>query len=330
MGIKLTGRDKKNSDDLEKTKKNESKILKDNEISDHYYFNKRSKKIIWIFLPIFFLLCGFFINFQIKSLLLSKQEVFLRKALPCEIFYSENNVKYFLPGLVFKEVLIPKECFDLPGALKFDKIVVDFAGIGIYPYYGLKFNLSAKYAKSTFILYTIISYKKIVFRIDDTIVNLEDFLVNFDSWPKVSGELNLKSFFKLKNNKIIDEFHLNMKIQKLQLPGMNITGLEIPPLSIGNLFFEAHQEASNRVKVNDFSVGDKTSPILANFNGIVEVAQNSMLNSNLDLKGGVKFSEAFLKSFPILPLLMKKYTLRNDFYQVKVEGTLSNPMANPL
>ncbi|MBF0360045.1 MAG: hypothetical protein HQK49_03500 [Oligoflexia bacterium] len=316
--------------DLDKSKKNESKAFKDNEISERYYLDLKFKKIIWIVVPIIFLFVGFFINFQLKSLLLSKQDLLLRQVLPCEIHYSDSDIKAFLPGLIFKNVLFPKECFGLPGILKLDKVSANFSGIGIYPYFGLKFDIVAIYGKSVVKLYSIVSYKKLILKLEDTILNLEDFIINFDSWPKISGELVAKSFIKIKNNKTIDELHLNLKIKNLQMPGMNITGLEIPPLIIGNLFLEAHQESNNRIKVSDFSVGDKNSPIVASFNGFIELNNSSITNSVLDLKGGVKFSEGFLKDFPILPLLMKKYTTRNDFYQIKVEGTLVSPLANPI
>ena len=95
-----------------------------------------------------------------------------------------------------------------------------------------------------------------------------------------------------------------------------------------NLFIKAQQTQGQKLEIEQFVLGNAQSPIKANFKGHIMLNMRQPTHSAMVLKGEVFLSEEFLTEFALIKLFLDRFTKKDEYYQLTITGTMSNPSFN--
>ena len=79
-----------------------------------------------------------------------------------------------------------------------------------------------------------------------------------------------------------------------------------------------------------FVIGDLDSPIRANFKGDITPNSSNFLFSRINLQGEVAFGQSIKDNFGILLNFFNAFPTKDKFYQMRLQGTVGQPLPKPL
>lgn len=300
------------------------KSVKDNEIQDKDYLFPY-KKIYVTLTIIFCFFIGLFLNFPLKKMTKNFIEGKIIATLPCPLSYEEMDIGFFLPKIVFKGLTVPGECLGSQQYLKFKEAMVIFRGFGLSPL-GIKIRLEAMSNSSLFNVTVVQSWDKRLINIDQSRLSLRE-LSEIFNFPKIFGDILIDSSAEIDKQNNLLNLQLQLSSNNLEIPVQRIMGFDIPSLPLQPLSLVAALKQKNEIQVTQVKVGSEKTPIRAQFKGSIHYTPPMPSRSELDLQGQVGFADAFLQQFPILPrIILKKFDNIDGNYQMKIRGTLSEPL----
>lgn len=307
-----------------------AKKTKEKDLIDSFYEKPKIKRTIWVLLIILFFSLGFFNNFDLKKILSNKITVLMNKNSVCKIQFPSPEISFFIiPELAFKKLSIPGECLGLYQDLVLNEVAIQFWGPSIFPF-GLKSKIKLNYNKNNLETKLVFSFSSLFAFLDNAKIDLKNISGILPNAPKISGSLNVNLESKISYKGKLELLNLSVNSSNLNIPPQNISNFDLPALPLNLLKLDINQETQNSLRLKELNLGDDaTSPLAANFNGKIQLNQMALPYSNIDLKGSLKLKEALTNTLPLLKLLLKKYPLVGDSYQMKIGGTLSMPVPSP-
>ena len=127
------------------------------------------------------------------------------------------------------------------------------------------------------------------------------------------------------NKEGLTELKLNLRSNNLVIPPQKVAGLTLYTLKLNDLLVQAMLEGK-KLKIKDIILGDANSPIRANYKGHINLLKRNMLNSKMDLRGEIKFSDKFIEDYSLLKFVLTKFDKKDDFYQINLKGPLMRPI----
>lgn len=286
-----------------------------------YSFPKLGKGKL-IFTAILLVLFFAIYSFPIVKTLDNTINKALKISSTCRISYKNYGFELFLPKLVINKLKIPAGCFDSEGnAIVFDKVNLLFRGLSFAPF-GPSFKLETNIFKNEVSAYIAAGISGIAVNIQENTIDISK-LVKNSSPLKIDGKLLLNTLVK-SNYSEINELKLIIQSKDLMVPEQKIMGLTIPKLDLKNFYVKANTSQKNKIKVSDLILGDTQAQIRANFKGNISPNLRNMLFTNFDLKGEIAFDKNFIESFAIIKLFMNKFTKKDEFYQMRISGSLKD------
>ncbi len=294
-----------------------------NELEEVDYTLPRIGKSKWITVILAVLILSIFMYFPISYKIKSVLRQNISKIPGCPLQYKEIGTELFLPKLFIEGLTIPMSCFRQYGQpIKLEKAYLYFRGFSFSPF-GPHFKLETELNKNPISAYITAGIGGIAFNIRENTFDLNKVLRPFPKF-KMSGTVNLDALVRIKSSKLTD-LKLNIRSKNFHLPAQSISGLTLGNMAINDLLIQTEMEDS-KLKVRDIILGDTNSPLRAKFNGDIKMHSKNIKMSTLNLKGEVAFSQSFLDNYVIIGMLMKKYDKKDEFYQLKIGGTLGNPI----
>ena len=294
----------------------------DNELEEIDYELPNASKSKWIagILGILFvsIFLYFPISYKVKSLLRTN----ISKIPGCPLKYKSISTELFLPKLIVDGLSIPMSCFKQYGQpIKLNKTYLYFRGFSFSPF-GPHFKLETEINKNPISAYLTAGIGGIALNMRENKLDLDKVLKSF---PKVkfSGIVEVDALVRLKSGKLND-LKLNIRSKNFMLPAQSIQGFTLGNMKINDLLIQT-QMTDNKLNIKDIILGDTDSPIRAKFNGDIKMHAKNIKMSTLNVKGEVAFSQVFLDKYMIIGMFMKKYDKKDEFYQLKIGGTIGKP-----
>jgi len=284
------------------------------------FINKKMKLVL---ISLFFLLSGILINFPFSEII----SLYTSKVLDnpsCPISYNKHNIYYFPPGISIKELLIPAICSQNNFSnLKLKQLNIKFNGPSFFPP-GVRLGLYGKTNKSHFKIDSLFSFSSLKLRINNSSINA--LLINNLTGQNelLDGLFNIKALISLKNNKLSNG-NFSATSKNLKVNSKMIMGFQIPMMKINTFKAIGKVVNSKLIKISNFTIGDSLSPVIIRLKGKINLNQNNIMSSILDLKGEIKFSENFLNQMAILKLMLNGKKKSNGFYSILLSGRISAP-----
>ena len=284
------------------------------------FINKKMKLVL---ISLFFLLSGILINFPFSEII----SLYTSKVLDnpsCPISYNKHNIYYFPPGISIKELLIPAICSQNNFSnLKLKQLNIKFNGLSFFPL-GVRLGLYGKTNKSHFKIDLLFSFSSLKLRINNSSINA--LLINNLTGQNelLDGLFNIKALISLKNNKLSNG-NFSATSKNLKVNSKMIMGFQIPMMKINTFKAIGKVVNSKLIKISNFTIGDSLSPVIIRLKGKINLNQNNIMSSILDLKGEIKFSENFLNQMAILKLMLNGKKKSNGFYSILLSGRISAP-----
>lgn len=300
-----------------------TKRYEDNVITAETYQISTSFKLKIVVAALLLALFGLFMNFPMVGDLDKKLEAMIKSNPRCPITYSKLDLSYLFPKVNITKPVIPGVCFNNPSnKLKLDSVNTSFIMPSFLPP-GLKFHTEIKGLNSEINLYPRVSAGATDIRITKSSINAK-FINAFTAFPNLlNGLFNLEGFFKLNKNHL-DSGVLKLNSENFSIPAQTINFFNIPELLLKkfNLVLKIEK---NKVVVNQLLIGLEDSPIRAEINGTIMLNQRMINLSVLNLKGKIKFSADFMKSFSILEMMLAQAKPKDGFYSFTLSGTMAAP-----
>ena len=187
---------------------------------------------------------------------------------------------------------------------------------------GIKVNTNILQGKTNLKISTALSFDTQTIRIPKSRIQSELIGEILGGKFLLKGFFQLESLLKIKNGKPVNG-SIKLKSTNLKLPSQAIQSFNFPMINLGNFLLKGNYQQSGKFLVQEFIIGNQDSPILAKITGSIQVNQNHITESILNLEGKVKFSKSFQKKFPILNLLIGgKKTDKNGFFNLTLTGPL--------
>lgn len=246
----------------------------------------------------------------------------LTKIQGCPIQISELNFELFSPKIIIPKTTVPKRCLGQSGSpIILEQTKLLFRGFTFSPF-GPHFKLETNLLSNNIeaLITTGISETKV--NINDNKISLQSLQEVFDQ-VKLNGDIKINAVVNLKSNKLND-LKLTMNSSNFGLSSQKVQNFNIYALKIRNLNLIAEMD-KGKIQLKNFILGDKDSPIRANFKGFITPNNNDFSRSISNLKGEVAFSKEFEEQYSFLNLLMGGYTKKDRFYQLEIKGPLGYP-----
>jgi type II secretion system protein N len=294
----------------------------ENELEQIDYELPTASKSKWIsgvaFVLIFSIFLYFPISYKMKSLIRNN----ISKIPGCPLEYKNISTELFLPKLIVEGLSIPMSCFRQYGQpIKLTKVFLYFRGFSFSPF-GPHFMLETEINKNPISAYITAGIGGIALNIHKNKLDLDKVLQAF---PKVkfSGTAEVDTLVRFSSGKL-DDLKVNIRSNNFMIPAQSIQGFNLGNMKINNLLIQMQMEGK-KLKIKDIILGDTESPIRSKFSGDIKLHDKNIKMSTLNVKGEVAFSQSFLDKYMIIGMFMKKYDKKDEFYQLKIGGTIGKP-----
>lgn len=288
-------------------------------------------RLRYIIFSVAIFLLGFSLYYPLMNTVNSKIRAQLNHIPGCAIDYNDTKIELFFPKFIISDIVLPKTCFGQHGTpIKISKLNLNFRGLSFSPF-GPHFKVETTIFDTFLESYVTIGLNEIVLNQKESLINLQK-LEPVIPGLKFFGNLSLDAIVKIKGQQL-NAFKLNIRSKDLTLPGQNIRGFKLQTINLNNLLLKVQLNESSKnkkIEIQDFILGDDEADIRANFKGHINLNQQRILSSSLDFPGEVAFSNDFLQKNAIVKLFMNQFNKRDQFYQIKITGTLARPIPKPL
>jgi len=289
-------------------------------------YKSKIQKFILIFLCsllfVFSFISYFPIGDKIKSMIQTPQS-------QCKIDFDDITFEWFLPKLVIKNLDVPAQCLGKSGeSYTFDYVKASYQLVSFSPL-GLPFKLETELNGLPITLYYVQGIGVQHIRLKDHEFSLNKLESLIGNKFKLNGRMLVDLTLKLKE-KSLQELELKVSSKDIAIPSQNIQGFNLAKVNLQELYIEAESSGPDRINVSKFIIGDASSAVRANFKGKINLNQEMISFSMVDLTGEVAFSESFKQNLPLIDLLFGSYTQKDGFYQMRLSGTLGSIQPTPL
>lgn len=259
-------------------------------------------------------------------------KTFIKKNLEgsaCRPDYEQIRVEWLLPKVVVSDLVLPASCLNQQGdPLKFSFITINFQFINFSPF-GIPFKIDTEMNGQPLTVYFVQGFGERLVRLKDQSIVLPR-LQPLMSQFKIGGTMTVDMSALMTNQNAIKDLSFKAESKDLQLPAQNLQGFTTPNLKINTLYIEAHSATAPRINVEKMIIGDAESPMRANFKGTVDLQNNALAFSPLNLTGEIAFSEAFKQQLPLIDMMFQSFAQKDGFYQIRLGGTLGAPKPSTL
>ncbi len=274
-------------------------------------------KIFAIFGSVFIL--TFVLNFPIIKLTEDKIRTLLAGNRSCPITFDKMSLSFLLPKVVLENVNILGQCIDKQQDIVLEKAETKILGPSFSPL-GIATQSNFDFLGNHLEVLFSQGISSSMIKLNDQTIKLNTIRDLMDT-VNLRGNLNINSLLELINFEI-KSGNLFLKSKDLAIGSMNISGFNTPSLDINH--FSLKGVISNGVLViSDLIIGDKKSPIRANFKGKIEINNRNIMISKIDLKGEIQFSKDLTEKLFIIDQFLKSYNKKDNFYLIQLKGTLS-------
>jgi hypothetical protein len=297
--------------------------MKNDELPPQVYHYSKLRKFLFISAGIVIFLFTFLANFSVGDKIKTAVDRQLRALPACQLQYEDLTVGFFFPRIVFKNPVVPGECFGHPEkSLSLQQLSVRFRGFSFSPL-GIKVLFIADVGNSSAYTYAILSPSKQIFRIKDGKFSFFDFAPIHESFAKIGGEFVVNTQVTLEKGKVTD-VRLVAQSSNLQILKQNISGLEIPDINIGDFSLKSIYD-SQTINIKSLIIGSEKAPLDFNIAGFIQVDPYDFMDSKLDISGTAAFTEQLLNQMALFKLFLATFTATNNRYDIKFRGTLRAP-----
>lgn len=279
----------------------------------------------WSFSLIILLVASFLMYFPVASKVESTVRGALSSIPGCPLSYESINFSFFLPKLVVKDLQAPASCFNQRGEpLTLKETNLYIRGLSFSPF-GPHFKLATELFGAPFEAFITVGMDKIAINSQNSTIDLQKISTLLPAGFKLAGKAKL-NLAATAGSIGVESLDVKLTSKDLTIPAQNVQAFAFSRMEVNNLLFKANMGIDGMVKVSDFILGDADSPVRAKFSGTVKLSKQAPELSRLDLRGEVAFSESFLDQYAIVGMLMNQFDKKDDFYQIQLQGTLSNPV----
>ena len=255
------------------------------------------------------------INDKLKAI----AQPYLRQA-NCNADWEKVRIDFLLPKLVVSDLTIPSSCFGKAGEpLKLSFININYQLINLSPF-GLPFRVDTELGGQPVSLHLVFGFGQKMFRLKDQTINiskLQPLLGDF----KLEGDVTVDASVLTSGN-TLQSLAFKAASKNLEIPTQTIQGFNLQSVRLNEFFAEANGANPPRITIDKLVLGDRNSHIRANFKGKINLLQDRVAMSGVDLKGEVAFSDAFKQSLPLVDMMFQSFAQKDGFYQVRLGGTL--------
>lgn len=304
----------------------------ENQLENVEYDLPKLGKYKWIF----FILLTFSISTIIYFPIVDKVKTVTRnvlKTIPgCAINYQDLKLSFFLPKATLNEVTIPARCAGTKSELVIKELVLNFRLFSFSPF-GPHFLIETEAFGNKIEAYLTAGLKKQVINISENVIDLSKIKDVIPQGILLKGKVKLDAMVTIEAQKISD-VNLVVDSKDFGFPPMSLMGglLKLPELNLNTLYLKAEMKSKNKLKVHQFTIGESKTPtaIRSQFKGEMILNQKNIKLTRLNLKGEVGFSKKFREDYALLMNFFSKFNQKDNFYQIKLGGTLAAPKAtNP-
>jgi hypothetical protein len=247
------------------------------------------------------------------------------KGTGCTPDFDTIGLEWLLPRVVVSDLVVPAQCLGRAGEpLKLSFVKINFHFISFSPF-GIPFRIDTELNGQPLSVYYVQGFGKRLVRLKDQALVLPRLQPLFGGNFKLSGNLTVDLSALLGANNELLDFGLRARSRDFQIPPQNLQGFTFPSMKVNDLYVEAASTAPRRITVEKLIIGDPEAPMRANFKGRIDLQPGNVSLSPLDLTGEVAFSEKFKQTVPV-DMIFGSYTQKDGFYQLRVGGTLGQPM----
>lgn len=283
-------------------------------------FLKRPKWIIFL-ITMFFVVVA--INFPLAKKLDDLIIGSLNSNPRCPIGLDSYHFNIFpLPHLEANEVNIPNRCLSGgPGSTTIPKVVAWFRGPSLFPL-GVSSKIETSLNNNPIEAYVTAGLGKYVLSIKENKISL-DKLGTFIPAVQLAGDLLVDAHVELESG-VLTKINLKLQSKNFVLPSQTIQGFQLQRMNIKNLFVTAITE-NRTLNLNQFIIGDESSPLRAGFKGKIILNRKNFKSSTLNLTGQVAVADKMLEENFILKSYLGQFDKKDNFYQLKLTGPMMRP-----
>lgn len=304
-----------------KSKKNIAENLLD---QVDYTFPPISKiKIITAASSLFFI--AFVLNFPLFTIIDEKLKTALSRIPGCPIMVKEINFGVLLPRIELNQLNIPTRCAG--NEINLSSVKLYFRGPSFSPL-GIATKIETTYEGIELELFASVGPTSQLIKFDDFNIKLDKLAKVFPQ-VKLAGDVSINGLVEIKNAKL-GKVNALIESKNFILPSQLIQGFTTPVLDEKVLSIQISQESENKMELKKFIIGDLDSPVRANFTGNIVTNKNNFLFSRLDLQGEIAFSKALEQDFGIVLDFFNAFPKKDKFFQLRVHGTVGQPIPKPL
>ncbi len=291
---------------------------------DQISYKSKIKIYIYVFLVFILFVMGFLNFFPIGDTLKTALKTGFQ-GTNCNPDFDNIRVEWIMPKVIVSDLNLPASCFNRTGdPLKFTHLTINFNFVNFSPF-GLPFRIDTEINAQPLSLYFVQGFSERMLRLKDQSISLPRLEPLMGGNIKLAGNLTVDLNLLLNNENKIQSLNFKARSQDLQIPSQNIQGFTTPNLPLDDLFIEAISDAPPRINVEKLIIGDPESPVRANFQGYINLQEDAIPFSQLNLNGEVAFSQSLKESLPLIDMMFQSFTQKDGFYQIRLGGTLGAP-----
>ena len=283
-------------------------------------FLKKPKWILFLFLMFFFvIITSFPLTKKIDSLIFGA----LSSNPRCPIILESYEINFFpLPHLALSNLSIPNRCMNGgTGNLVIPDLRAYFRGPSLFPL-GVSFKIETQINQNPIEVFTTAGFNHYVISLKENKIAL-DKLASFIPQVQLAGDVILDAHVEIEKN-AMSVLNLKLQSKNFAIPSQTIQGFVLQRMNIKNLFITAVTE-NRTLSLNQFILGDESSPLRSNFKGKIILNRTNIKSSTLNLTGEVAVAEKMLEENFILKSYLGQFDKKDNFYQLKITGPMMRP-----
>ncbi len=295
------------------------------ESQDIYNINTKWK-IKFAAIAVTALTIGVVLNFPLNNFIVTQvSKVIVQNQRSCPMTYDQIRFSLLLfPTLALDNLNIDGRCFGQQGNhLKLGNSEISFMGPHFIPF-GARLHAKTNLSKAQIPIRIGVGIGSTLIKIPETDLSGKDLINLFGGFRSFEGNIKTEVLLKISENKI-QEGNMLLESSNFKIPAQNIMGLAITDLYFGVFAFKVKVTSATNAEVENIVLGNERSPLFASIKGKINLIQPQLSYSSLDLAGQVRFSDEFIKQFPIINLLISGKKANNGIYAFSIKGSVGSP-----
>lgn len=263
-------------------------------------------------------------NFPLEKNILTVVEGQLAKNRACPLQYSGISLGYFLPKIIFDDVVVPGSCFKNPSAsINLDSLVARISMPSFWPV-GIKAKVTAMSDDLQLNIFPRLAIGGHAVQVEDTRIKGNFISKLLPMKVNINGNMDIQGHFEFKGQNI-ESGNFLLKSEDFSLPAQSIGGIPLPTLNFRKLEL-AGTQTKKKIHFKAIRLGSRNSPLIAEFKGSITLNAGNINYSTLDLEGKVKFSDELLNEISLIRLLLNGKKQKDGFYFLQLTGSLMRPI----